>query len=222
MGTIFPHGRGIRDCSVILAPKVQHSQPKMKYSLDLKFNTPKEWVEAVMDDFDAFLQDHADCERKASAMAMSFVAKCPDKVEIIPELIETAVEELEHFRDVYALMEQRGVALKKEMPKDVYMHELIALCRSLPEERLLDRMLLASIVECRGAERFRLVEEALQDPGMKRFYKRLWTSEAKHGNIFVQLALKYWDEETVYSRLKELINEEARVCAKQPIRAALH
>ena len=59
-----------------------------------------------MANFDAFLQDHADCERKASSMAMSFVAKCPDRTEIIPELIDTALEELEHFKSVYTLMEK--------------------------------------------------------------------------------------------------------------------
>ena len=48
-----------------------------------------------MSNFAAFLQDHADCERKASAMAMSFVAKYPDRSEIIPELIATGIEELE-------------------------------------------------------------------------------------------------------------------------------
>ena len=71
----------------------------MKLNLDIAVPSKTEWLEAVMNDFDSFLQDHADCERKASSMAMSFVAKYPDRVEIIPELIETAVEELEHFRD---------------------------------------------------------------------------------------------------------------------------
>ena len=77
----------------------------MKYSLELTVPTPPEWVQTVMSNFPAFLQDHADCERKASAMAMSFVAKYPDRVEIIPELIVTGVEDLEHFQQVYARME---------------------------------------------------------------------------------------------------------------------
>lgn len=194
----------------------------MKLSLDLTYDTPPEWVQAVLANFDAFLQDHADCERKASAMAMSFVAKAPDKEEIIPELIETAIEELEHFQQVYEVMQQRGVPLRKEMYQDVYMKQLIDCCRSSPEERLLDRMLLASIVECRGAERFKLVADALTDPELKKFYKMLWTSEAKHGNIFVKLALQYWDEAPVYARLRELIAEEARICAAQEIKPALH
>ena len=104
--------------------------------------------------FESFLKDHADCERKASSMALSFVAKCPDKTEIIPELIETALEELEHFQQVYAIMQKRGIQLRSEMPKDQYIQQLIEKCRSGKDDRLLDRMLVASIVECRGAERF--------------------------------------------------------------------
>ena len=194
----------------------------MKLSIDLKWNTPKEWTDAVLADFDSFLQDHADCERKASAMAMSFVAKCPDRVEIIPELIETALEEMEHFKLVYNLMHKRKVSLKKEMEQDVYMHNLNNLCRSKGDERLMDRMLLASIVECRGAERFKLVADALQDDELKAFYKMLWASEAKHGNIFVKMALVYWDKHIVYKRLEELMKAEAEICKKLPYRAALH
>ncbi|MEO1629065.1 MAG: tRNA isopentenyl-2-thiomethyl-A-37 hydroxylase MiaE, partial [Bacteroidota bacterium] len=68
----------------------------MKRNLDISVASSQEWIDAVMNDFDSFLQDHADCERKASATAMSLVAKYPDRVEIIPPLIDTAVEELEH------------------------------------------------------------------------------------------------------------------------------
>ena len=55
----------------------------MKLTLDLASESKQEWIDAVMADFNSFLQDHADCERKASAMAMSFVAKYPDRKEII-------------------------------------------------------------------------------------------------------------------------------------------
>lgn len=194
----------------------------MKLSLDLSYKTSQAWVDVVLNDFDSFLQDHADCERKASAMAMSFVAKCPDKTEIIPELIETALEELEHFQQVYELMESRGVLLKSDMPQDQYMKDLIACCRSGRDERLMDRMLLASIVECRGAERFRLIADNIGDESLAKFYKNLWTSEAKHGNIFVKMALIYWNKEDVYSRLEELTKLEGEICSKLELRPALH
>jgi tRNA-(ms[2]io[6]A)-hydroxylase len=176
-----------------------------------------------MADFPAFLQDHADCERKASAMALSFVAKYPDRVEIIPELIETAAEELDHFQQVYAHMEKRGVRLAREISEDPYIKALLELCHTDPQRRFLDRLLLASIIECRGAERFRLVCEAIQgDLELKGFYHQLWTSEARHGNIFVKMALRYFDEDKVYQRLNELNKAEATIIQTLPLRPALH
>ncbi len=194
----------------------------MKLSIELASSSKKEWLETVMADFPAFLQDHANCERKASAMAMSFVAKYPDRIEIIPELINTAVEELEHFKDVYAIMEGRDIKLPQEIGHDIYVKELVDRCRSGREERFLDRLLLASIIECRGAERFKMIYEILEDGELKDFYHRLWTSEAKHGNIFVKMALNYFDKNIVYKRLGELNKMEAEVLESLPLKPALH
>ncbi|TVR82381.1 MAG: tRNA-(ms[2]io[6]A)-hydroxylase [Saprospirales bacterium] len=194
----------------------------MKLNLDIIVPSKKEWVDAVINHFDDFLQDHADCERKASAMAMSLVAKYPNRVEIIPELIETAVEELEHFQQVYRLMEERGIQLAHQIKEDPYVKELVKKCHSGREERFLDRLLIASVVETRGAERFKLVAEALEEEGLKRFYKMLWISEAKHGHIFVKMALNYFPEKQVYERLEWWIEQEKIAIENLPIRAALH
>ena len=194
----------------------------MKLSIELSCESSKEWIETVMGDFDSFLQDHANCERKASAMAMSFVAKFPDRTDILPELIDTAIEELEHFQSVYQIMEERGVQLPAEMGQDLYVKELVSHCKSDREGRFMDRLLLATIIECRGAERFRMVYEALEEGKMKKFYHELWASEAKHGNIFVKMALNYFDEKVVYSRLKELNDIEGRVLQDLPLKPALH
>src|SRR6058998_3039798 len=189
----------------------------MKYSLELATATHPDWVRTVLSDFPSFLQDHADCERKASAMAMSSVAKYPDRVEILPELIETGVEELEHFQQVYAQMQKRGIRLAKEMTEDLYIKSLLNLCRTDPIHRFLDRLLLASIIECRGAERFRLVWQATDnDVELKEFYYQLWASEAKHGNIFVKMALRYFPAEAVNPRLHELNTAEGRVMQSLP------
>ncbi len=194
----------------------------MKQRIDLKVKSSQAWIEAVMGNFDEFLKDHANCERKASAMAMSFVAKYPNRIEIIPELIDTAVEELEHFRSVYAIMEERGIELTHEIGKDIYVTQLLANCRDGREERFMDRLLLASLVETRGAERFRMVYEALEDPGIKRFYQELWASEAKHGEVFIKMALNYFDELAVYKRLEEMTENEASILEGLPLKPALH
>lgn len=155
-------------------------------------------------------------------MAMSLVSKYPDRPKIIPPLIDTAIEELEHFRDVVAWMDKLGIPLPSDMQQDLYVNQLIALVRKGRDEGLIDRLCLGSIIECRGAERFRLVEEALTEPEIKRFYKILWASEAKHGNMFVELALEYFSPETVFPRLDELLDAEARILDALVIKSALH
>lgn len=194
----------------------------MKLNLDLAVASKQEWIDTVMSDFDSFLQDHADCERKASSMAMSLVAKYPDRLEIIPELIETGIEELEHFQQVYAIMRERGIQLNHSIGEDLYVKALIKQCHSGRLERFLDRLLIASVLETRGAERFKMVAEALDDPVLKKFYKTLWVSEAKHGHIFVKMALNYFEKEMVYERLEWWVKREAEVLDNLALRPALH
>lgn len=104
----------------------------------------------------------------------------------------------------------------------MYIKQLLDLCRSGREERFLDRLLIASIVECRGAERFRLVYENLPEGELKKFYHMLWASEAKHGNIFVKMALNYFHEDMVYKRLRILNEAEGEIIASLPLKPALH
>jgi tRNA-(ms[2]io[6]A)-hydroxylase len=191
----------------------------------LQVPSPQAWLDAVLNDFDSFLQDHADCERKASAMAMSFVAKFPDRTEIIPELIDIGVEELQHFKQVYKIMERRGVNLPEGMAKDMYIKQLVNLCRSTREERFMDRLILASLVEWRGCERFKMIADGLdadKEPDLKRFYQLLWESEARHGESFIAMALRYLPEVDVQNRLQYMVEEEAKILQGLEIRSALH
>ncbi|MEP7268038.1 MAG: tRNA-(ms[2]io[6]A)-hydroxylase [Saprospiraceae bacterium] len=194
----------------------------MKLSLDVGLPSPQGWVDTVMNDFNTFLQDHADCERKASAMAMGMVAKYPDRNEIIPDLIDTALEELDHFKQVFAIMQERGISLPRSMPEDPYIKALMNLMKTPVHQRFMDRLLVGSLVEMRGAERFKMIEENLQDPELKKFYKMLWTSEAKHGNIYVKMALNYFPNDEVYSRLEWWVVQEGNIINELPLRAALH
>jgi len=192
-----------------------------KKSIDLLVSTPPEWVDIVLADFDTFLLDHANCERKASAFAMSLVAKYPDRTRLTGTLIDLALEELDHFREVYALLEQRGLALRRDDP-DPYVQQLLAVARHGRDSRLIDRMLISSVIEARGAERFGILAETLQDPALKDFYERLWKSEAKHAHQFAHLLLKEFDASLVYPRLEELVAIEADILPKLEVRAAMH
>ena len=189
--------------------------------INLLYQTPVEWSDVILSHFDAFLQDHANCERKASALALSMVMKYADKTKLIPPLIELAQEELEHFRQVYQIMEKRGLSLGAEM-KDPYVNQLLEHCRQPSEDRFVDRFLIYSIVETRGAERFRLIAEALSEPELKLFYHKLWGSEAKHGQLFLRLLLEYNPSEVVYPRLEYLLQKEATIVQNLEWRASLH
>jgi tRNA-(ms[2]io[6]A)-hydroxylase len=153
---------------------------------------------------------------------MSLVAKYPNRTEIIPELIETAVEELEHFQQVYAIMESQGIQLAHSIHEDLYIKQLMKAKHDGIEEQFLDLLFIASVVETRGAERFKLVADHLDDEELSKFYKILWTSEAKHGHIYVKMALHYFPEEKVYPRLEWWVKKEAEIILGLPLRAALH
>lgn len=188
---------------------------------DLQYDTPPDWAKVALSDFTSFLQDHANMERKASAQALSFVVRYPDRTAIIPLLIETAREELEHFQAVYLRMAEKNIPLAQDQP-DPYINSLLQHCRTGRDERFIDRMLLASIVETRGAERFRLISEAHFDAAWKTFYRDLWACEAKHGNIFIEMLFEYFPAPDVMRRQQELAALEADIVRELPWRASLH
>jgi tRNA 2-(methylsulfanyl)-N6-isopentenyladenosine37 hydroxylase len=190
-------------------------------SVDLLVATDPDWVSAVLDDFDTFLQDHANCERKAQALAISQIVKHPDRPLVIPALIGIAREELEHFEQVYRLLEARGLRLARDEP-DPYVNALLACMRHGRDERFLDRLLVSSLIECRGAERFGIIARALEDADLAAFYDALWRAEVKHGHQFVDMSLRYFDRDTVYDRLHVLAEHEAGIVAGLPWRASLH
>ncbi len=193
-----------------------------KKSVDLRYQTPAQWVDAALADTAHLLADHANCERKASAMAMSMVVRFADREKIIPPLIDLAIEELDHFRQCHRLMQQRGIAMIPDH-RDPYIHALTRHQRHGRDEHFLDQLLIFSLVECRGAERFRLIAQSERaDAELRQFYKSLWAAEARHGNLFAELALCYFDENAVYTRLHELAEIEGRIVAELPWRSALH
>lgn len=192
-----------------------------KKSYELLRATPLEWIETVLADFDTFLIDHANCERKANAMLMSMIVKYPDRTRIIPQLIELAREELEHFAEAYAFMDKRGLSLGKDSP-DPYVNKLLTAARHGRDERFIDRMLISSIIENRGAERFRIISENMDDPDLAAFYDKLWKSEIKHSHVFMLMLQREYDTDIIEERCNELIELEAKILAGLELRPALH
>ncbi len=189
--------------------------------LTLRYNTPIEWTAAVLADFDAFLSDHAAAEKKASGMALSMVSHYPDKANIVKEMTDLAVEEMVHFKQVVRLILERGMVMGAD-EKDPYVNQLRKLFRQGTEFFMLDRLLIAGIIEARGYERFQMVADALPAGKEKHFYQAIAKSEAKHSHVFVELAQHYFSKEEVEQRLDELLDAEAAICSQLPLRAALH
>lgn len=191
--------------------------------LALRKATPDQWLEVVLSNFDAFLLDHAACERKASATGMSFVVRYPDRPALIEPMIEFAKEELEHFHVVYRIVARRGLKLTDDY-KDFYVNALRKRCRSQSEQLLLDRLLVAGVVEARGCERLSMVASALEtrDPELAPIYLELARAESRHHGLFFRLARQFFPEAEVMARASELLDFEAQLMETLPHQPRVH
>ncbi len=187
----------------------------------LRIATRPEWLLAVTSDFDSFLGDHAACERKASATALTFVAHYPDRAELVTAMIQLAREELDHFQQVHREIAKRGLVLGPDT-KDVYVLKLRERIRRGPAFYLMDRLLVAGVVEARGCERFGMIADALPAGRLKDFYHTLGRSEAQHHQLFLGLAHRYFQTTEVTARLDSLLDAEAEIVSQLPLRPALH
>ena len=199
--------------------------------------TPAGWLEAVLADFAEFLKDHASCEKKASGMALSIASHYPDRPDLLRAMADLAVEELSHYREVVRLLIEHGLSPGPDL-RDPYIQKLNSLIRRGPEHYLLDRLLVAAIVERRGNERFGLIADALaadhpiglaeaehsDRASLTSFYRAITASEGRHWELFLQLAEQHCtpDRLTIAERLGELLDEEAHIMRAQCFRAALH
>jgi len=187
----------------------------------LRYATPAAWTDAVLADFDSFLQDHAAAEKKASGMAMSMVSHYPDRFDLVAAMADLAIEELTHYREVVKWLHKRGLSTAADR-KDPYVLGFRESLRQGSDTYLLDRLLIASIIEARGAERFALVAAALDESALKKFYQSIARSEERHYLLFLELAGKYLPQRDIEVRWDELLDIEAGLVANLPIRAALH
>ena len=183
--------------------------------------THESWIKVVLNRFDDFLEDHASCEKKASGMAMSMASHYPDRPVLLTAMVDLAVEELNHYREVVRLIIARDNQPGPDS-KDHYVKELNGLVRKGKEHFLLDRLLVAALIERRGAERFQLISNNVQDATIKRFYGSITSSESRHWKLFINLALEYFEESEVEERLSALAPEENRIIESLPIKPALH
>jgi tRNA-(ms[2]io[6]A)-hydroxylase len=89
-------------------------------------------------------------------------------------------------------------------------------------ERRLDRLLVAGIIEARSHERLLLLASGLTDQALKDFYEELAVSEGGHTTLFERLAVSVSSQAVAMARLDELLEGEAALVQRLPLRAAVH
>ena len=181
--------------------------------LNLQSTTSEAWLAQVDESLSDILVDHAHCEYKAAATAMSLMGSYIANQDVCREMTQIVEEELEHFHLVMALLERRGIPFQRQ-PAGHYGRELNALVRPNEPERAVDRLLIAGLIEARSCERFNLLADHVHDPELAGFYRSLFESEARHHTTYVRLAKQFADDEMVRARLVELSQQEAAIIAR--------
>ena len=186
--------------------------------MELLCETPPAWLDLAVERFDEVLVDHAHCEKKAAAHALSMLAAFPHVAGLPRPMARLAREEAGHLAQVLALLEKRGLTLGRD-PGDPYAQGLQAQVRQPSRERQLDRLIVSALIEMRSEERLRLLAGGLRDPELRRFYARLAQAEEGHGELFLRLARKC---EGFAERVERMLRVEADLVRTLPLRPAIH
>src|SRR5579883_2033226 len=174
-------------------------QDGRRIMLGLRTATSDEWRIAANSDPASVLRDHAHCEKKAATMAISLLNRYPERTELVEAMAELAEEEMSHFRMVLDKMKERAITLDRD-PGDRYAQQLHEHIRKMEPLRLLDTLIVSSLIEARSCERFKLLSETVDDPDLRKFYRSLLESEARHRTTFLTLTRQYFSAEEVANR----------------------
>lgn len=189
--------------------------------LHLVSPTSSEWLDRARSDLDELLLDHAHCEKKAAGAAVKLLFSYPHHRFLQEPLAELAEEELEHFRQVLAHLDSRGIRYETIRPGP-YGMALRALVRRDEPERLVDMLLVSALIEARSCERFRLLAEGVGDTELASFYESLLACEARHHRVYVDLASRLIPREALEVRLRELAEREAEIIGLPFDRVRMH
>ena len=191
----------------------------------LRAHTSPEWAPLIVENFSEFLKDHAGAERKAHANCLAILSKYQNRTELVESMLEIATEELQHFSEVVAMLHKRSLTLAESLVKDFYAESLLAQLRPESEARLMDRLVVTSIIEARGCERFGLLGEELLKRGdleLGHYYQELSRVEARHYGSYFRLAKHYAPAALVETRFEQLLDFEASLLKSLPLRPCLH
>lgn len=180
--------------------------------LGLKLPTDPRWVNLAEMSIGEILTDHAYCEQKAASTCISLIQLYPDKEFLVDKLSPIVSEEWSHFRMVLSELKKRKLSLGFQR-RDDYVKALkdFAVKGGSAEDRLLDKLLMAALIEARSCERFRLLSLNISEEALKQFYHQLMVAEANHYTLFINIAKYYLGEESVKNRWDQWLEYEANV-----------
>ena len=170
--------------------------------------TPGAWVAAAADpaNLAVLLVDHANCEKKAASTALNLIYRYVEHPVLLNKLSRLAREELRHFEQVLALMQQRGIDYP-QLSASRYAGELRKLVRKQEPARLLDTLLIGAVIEARSCERFAALVPELDDE-LGAFYASLLKSESRHYQDYLKLAKELATAQEVADRLEKILAVE--------------
>jgi len=132
-----------------------------------------------------------------------------------------ARDEANHLAQVVRLLLARGGRMDR-YHKNPYAGALRQLVRRGEPVELLDRLLVAAMIEVRSCERFAVLAEASEDEELSAFYRSLYASEFGHYNVFLKLARRFTKASTVEARWQEMLAAEAKILAAQEPGPRIH
>jgi tRNA-(ms[2]io[6]A)-hydroxylase len=192
--------------------------------LSLLTPTDPHWPEVAAASLPALLADHAHCEIKAAQSALSLLARHGgDMPALVAPLTALAKEETEHFAQVHTRLVRHGALPAPS--SDHYVTRLTSAARAQQHDGhppLLDRLLVASLIEARSCERFRLLSGYLPDPELAAFYRELMASEARHFSLFTALAARCFGAVASRARFATLAAREAEIVRQLPLGPQVH
>lgn len=194
---------------------------ELRRSLPLKIATDPAWAPLAIQHLDQFLVDHASCERKAHAAALMMVHRFPEYPLLQDQMIQLAREELDHFQQVVGLLRQRNLAIGVD-EVDPYVKKLLTLVRHPREEHILDRLMVAAVIEARSCERFCLFADELPDGALKDFYTQFAREESAHFPLILNTTKRYFSANSVHKRLDDFLAFEAFMLPTIEIRPTVH
>jgi tRNA-(ms[2]io[6]A)-hydroxylase len=161
--------------------------------------TPTAWIDEALEQLDILLIDHANCEKKAASTALNLLYRYVEYPGLLRKLSRLAREELRHFEQVTAIMQQREIAYI-QLSASRYAGGLRQGLRSHEPARLIDTLVVGALIEARSCERFAALAPHL-DEELAEFYLSLLKSEARHFSDYLKLAVEYSDQAEVDARV---------------------